>query len=285
MPVINTTSRACAPVAGAAGAADAAGAPLICASLRARRGISPVIALPVASISCACAMLVPDRRSPAACVRSRATRASPRDRDRPRCAARRRAPIRDEAMVIGAGRDLRQMRHCQYLSLEAQPLHQPADGFCDCAADAGIDLVEDQRADARVFAMTGGHRDRERDARQLAAGGDARERTRRAALMTGDEELRGFHAERLRRFLRRAAPPRSGRRSCRASAAPASRWPRALRAAALRACLAMPASRVECGPGATTSRSSASRSAAASIARNSSFHPASSVGNSAGGRR
>ena len=57
----------------------------------------------------------------------------------------------------------------------------------DRAADAGVDLVEDQD---RRFADGGGERlERQHDARQLAPGGDARQRLRRFARIGGEEEL------------------------------------------------------------------------------------------------
>ena len=58
------------------------------------------------------------------------------------------------------------------------------------AADAGVDLVEDEQPGAVAAALVG--RDtgqREHDARQLAAGGDVAQRPVRDARVRGDAEL------------------------------------------------------------------------------------------------
>jgi hypothetical protein len=201
--------------------------------------------------------------------------------------ARRRAgagALADDEVVVGAGRDLRQVRDRQHLAVAAELLHQAADGLGDGAADAGIDLVEDQRRRrgrrrSWLGAVDG---DGQRDARQLAARSHLAERPRRAAGVAGDQELDRSPAERLRRVGGDSAtskrPPAmpscciacvTAAASCGAAFAPRLRD--AARLGVVGSALPFAA------------RSSASRSAAASSARSSACHCASSAGSSAGG--
>ena len=130
----------------------------------------------------------------------------------------------DDEVVVGAGGHLRQVGHGQHLAVAAELLHQAAHRVGHGAADAGIDLVEDQRRRRLGAAaeLARGHRDGQRDARQLAAGGH---------LASGRGVLPAWPATRNSAdsrpndcgcVLRLAAPPRSGRRPCRAAASPAS---------------------------------------------------------------
>ena len=56
------------------------------------------------------------------------------------------AALGNDEMMVAAGRDLRQVRDGEHLHVAAEALHQAADGIGHGAANAGIDLVEDQRA-------------------------------------------------------------------------------------------------------------------------------------------
>ena len=98
-------------------------------------------------------------------------------------------------MVVGTGRHLGQVGHGQHLAVAAQLPHEPAHGLGHRAADAAVDLVEDQGR--RLAELAGGDRDRQRDARELAAGSDLADRPRRAARMAGDQELDVFQTVRL----------------------------------------------------------------------------------------
>src|SRR5579884_3077786 len=77
----------------------------------------------------------------------------------------RRLPRRllDAEVAVGERRDLRQVRDRDHLRALGQPAEEPADGVRGLAADARVDLVEDER----VAARDGG--DRQRDPRQLAS--------------------------------------------------------------------------------------------------------------------
>ena len=103
--------------------------------------------------------------------------------------------------MVGAGGDLRQVGDGDDLAAGAELLHEAADGLGDGAADAGVDLVEDQRRRrcAGALALGADDGDGEGDSRQLAARGDLGERPRRRAGVAGDQELDRFDAERLRR--------------------------------------------------------------------------------------
>ena len=74
-------------------------------------------------------------------------------------------------------RHLRLMGHAQHLSGFAQRAEFLADDLGDCAADAGIDFIEDHRRH-RVQTQRR-HFDRQRYPRQFAAGGDFAQRSRR----------------------------------------------------------------------------------------------------------
>jgi hypothetical protein len=69
----------------------------------------------------------------------------------------------DSVMMIGAGSDLRQMRHAQDLSPPAQLLEHASDGRGNRAADADVDLVEHQRWQLADFGQH--HLDRQSEAR------------------------------------------------------------------------------------------------------------------------
>src|SRR5438876_274808 len=88
---------------------------------------------------------------------------------------------------LNQGGDLRQVGDAEHLALLAEASQRPADRLGDAAADAGIDLVENQRADRRSLRRD--HLDRQADARELASGGDPRERAQRQARVRGDLEL------------------------------------------------------------------------------------------------
>ena len=76
------------------------------------------------------------------------------------------------------------MRDAQHLPARAELAQHRPDRRRDGAADADVDLVEDQR---RHLADFGEHDlDREREARQLAAGRDARDRAQRLLRMGRD---------------------------------------------------------------------------------------------------
>ena len=106
------------------------------------------------------------------------------------------------------------------------------------AADAGIDLVEDQRL--RRAELAGGDGDRQRDARQLAARRHLADRPRRAARDGRDQEADFFQAarrrlrQRLQRHLEAAALHAQALHRLRDGLAPAAARPcvRALASAA-----------------------------------------------------
>ena len=116
-------------------------------------------------------------------------------------AAVRADRLADHQMGVGAGGDLGQMGDRQHLAVLSELAHQPPDGVADRAADAGVDLVEDQRACAQAACLTaaaGGDGDGQRQPREFAAGGDLGQRPRRAAGVAGDQELDRLQAMRLR---------------------------------------------------------------------------------------
>ena len=85
----------------------------------------------------------------------------------------------DAEVAVGERRDLRQVRDRDHLRALGEPLQRPADGVRRLAADAGVDLVEDQRLAARDRG------DRERDARELAARRRLGDRARTAGPRSG----------------------------------------------------------------------------------------------------
>src|SRR5438874_3524615 len=93
----------------------------------------------------------------------------------------------DDDVVLGEGRDQRQVGDTEDLAAAAELAELAADDFGDRAADAGIDLVEDERGTPLVGGGEG--LEREHDARQLAARGHAGERARLLARVGREEEL------------------------------------------------------------------------------------------------
>ena len=82
----------------------------------------------------------------------------------------------DAQMSARARRDLRRMGHGQHLHARGEPREALADGVGDRAADARVDLVEDQR---RRRAAIGEHDfQRQHEAREFAARGDLHQRPR-----------------------------------------------------------------------------------------------------------
>jgi hypothetical protein len=67
----------------------------------------------------------------------------------------------DAEVVVGDARDLRQVRDREHLSALGEPLQRRGDGVRGHAADAGVDLVEDERL------ATSNSSERESDARAL----------------------------------------------------------------------------------------------------------------------
>ncbi len=100
-------------------------------------------------------------------------------------AGRRRAcPCRARSLLmtkvlIGARGHLRRMCDRDHLHAPAEPRQALADGVRNRAADAGIDLVEDQRR--RRAAIGQHHFQRQQETRELAAGGDLHHRARPGA--------------------------------------------------------------------------------------------------------
>ena len=88
--------------------------------------------------------------------------------------------------------DLREVRHAEHLRALPDAPEQLPDGLGDRAADARVDLVEDQRRYRAGIA--GGELQRETDARELAARGDAPEGRRGDAGVRADQEGHGVHA-------------------------------------------------------------------------------------------
>ena len=99
-------------------------------------------------------------------------------------------------MVIGTSGHLRQVRHCHDLSVAPQLLHQQADGFGHCAADASVNLVEYQSA--RAAQLAGGHGNGQSNARQLTARRYFGQRPWRAASVARHQKLGRLQAVTLR---------------------------------------------------------------------------------------
>ena len=87
------------------------------------------------------------------------------------------AGLGDQVVGLRARRDLRRMGDRQHLHALGKPRQPLADGVRHRAADAGVDLVEDQRR--RRAAIGERHLQRQQEARQLAAGRDLHQRAGR----------------------------------------------------------------------------------------------------------
>ena len=115
----------------------------------------------------------------------------------------------ENVVTVGPGRELREMRHANDLPASRELADRRADRGGRCAADAGVDLVENQRA-ARIAGVGENDDQREQHARELAARRDARERARRLAGVGSEEKLDALGAvradalERLDRHLEAA---------------------------------------------------------------------------------
>src|SRR3989454_1569150 len=96
-------------------------------------------------------------------------------------------PFGDHDVVLGEGRDQRQVGDAEDLAAPAEPAELAADDLGHGAADAGIDLVEDERGAPLLGGGEG--LEGEHDARQLAARGHAGERARLLARVRREEEL------------------------------------------------------------------------------------------------
>ena len=94
--------------------------------------------------------------------------------------------LRDPQVMMRLTRDLRQMRHAEYLSTPAEGAELPAHDLGDRAADAGVHLVE-YHAARRLRRARYLHR--ERQPRELASRGDLGERPGRLSRVGGDAEL------------------------------------------------------------------------------------------------
>ena len=89
----------------------------------------------------------------------------------------------DAEVPFGDARDLRQVRDRDHLRRLGGPHERARDGVGRLAADARVELVEDERVAA------GDDCDRERDPRELAAGRRLRDRRERQARVRADQEL------------------------------------------------------------------------------------------------
>ena len=151
---------------------------------------------------------------------------------------------------VGERRDLGQVRDADHLPAGAQPAQPLADRPRRLAADAGVDLVEHQRA--RPAGVGDAHQ-REHHARELPARGDLAQRAGRHARVGRDRQLDAIAARgaellavldtppRTRRpaspaGAARREPPRpaaarrpGGRRPARRTARAPPRWPRPAR--------------------------------------------------------
>src|SRR5437763_6060411 len=94
--------------------------------------------------------------------------------------------LRDPQVMMRLTRDLRQMRHAEYLSTPAESAELAAHDLRDRAADAGVHLVE-YHAARRLRRARYLHR--ERQPRELASRGDLGERPGRLSRVGGDAEL------------------------------------------------------------------------------------------------
>src|SRR5207253_3449823 len=118
----------------------------------------------------------------------------------------------DDEVRRGEAGDLRQVGDADDLVPRRELLELPPDDLGDAAADAGVDLVEDERGrGAAAGGLEEGRGDGELDARELAARGNALHRLRLLAAVRGDEDLdavdavlrivRLFHRDAHRRAL------------------------------------------------------------------------------------
>ena len=110
-------------------------------------------------------------------------------------------PLADHIVMIGAGGNLGQVGDGQHLTPAPQLLHQGPHRVAHRAANAGIDLIEDQGARAhcrasvirrstpRVGGVQGGDGDGQRQPRQLTARGHPGQRLGCAAGMAGHQKL------------------------------------------------------------------------------------------------
>ena len=115
--------------------------------------------------------------------------------------SRRRASFSTRKWVGGQRGDLRQVGDAEHLAAVAEGAQALADDAGDLAADAGVDLVEDQRL---RLARRAEPRQRQHHPRELAAGGGIAERRRRHPRVRRDPQLDRLAAAR-RRSRRRAA--------------------------------------------------------------------------------
>src|SRR5690606_26884126 len=132
--------------------------------------------------------------------------------------ARRRAPVSlellDAQVVVGAGRDLRQVGDDENLVALGDAAQVRRDPVGRHSADAGIDLIEHQGRHLVQSRKDG--LEREHHAGKLAARGDAGERPRLEADVERDAELDRFRArradlgERVERDLEAAGQPELG---------------------------------------------------------------------------
>ena len=161
--------------------------------------------------------------------RRRASGTAPPPRRPPRAArpsARVTSPPRqllDPEVPVGQRRDLRQVGDAEHLALGAERAQALADRPRRLAADAGVDLVEDQRRGTRPRR----HRhQRQHHARQLAARRALAQRRRGHARVGRQQELDALGARTARSPPAARARPRRSRPPSPAPPAPrAPAWP------------------------------------------------------------
>ena len=187
-------------------------------------------------------------------------------------------------MLVGERRDLREVGDDEHLAALRERAQPPADLDRGPAADAGVDLVEDERARRRVAPGAVGERDLdgEHDAGELAAGRALAERAGGRAGVRDQQQLDavgavraglvgGLDADRAaRRRPSRARPARSddrGRQPLGAvHAGRGQRRRRARRAAVERARAAARSASIRSSPPSRSSRRRPAASAQASTA-------------------
>ena len=113
----------------------------------------------------------------------------------------------DPEVGVGVGGDLGQVGDAQDLVAAGERPQAPPDRVRAPAADARVDLVEDERR--RLVGLGQDLLDGQRDARQLAARGDPGQRPRRLARVRGEavDDLVDARRRRTRPRRRRARPP------------------------------------------------------------------------------